>query len=231
MWKVMRCALFLAIAVIGLAQPSRAETIIKFGLSEIGSDVQFDGTTFSTVDDGDGSTLGDQDTRLNFVGSLDGTIADIMSPVASFTLDGVLASGDAHVLGNTVVQESTGGIFSVYDENNNLLLAGSLADGALTGSLAATTGSYFNTAFGTLTAGSLLPFLNPDAAGISIALAGIVSADGSGHLVVNNGKLQPFNANSDGLIDGEPRSEVPEPATAALLLSGALGMALRRRAD
>ena len=226
MWIELRKSLLTAATLLCMAGPSNADTILKFGLSETGPDVEYDGTTFSTVDDGDASTLGEQNTGFNFTGPLDGVIADIFAN-ASFTLSNVLASGAAQVVSNTVVQASTGGSFSAYDENNNLLLSGSIADGALTGSTGSSTGSYFNLNTVTFTGGSLLPFLIADSGGISIAMSGILSQGGVPSLVVNNGVLAPFSGNSTGLVDGQ--GAIPEPATALLLVSGAIGAAIRRR--
>lgn len=229
MKRRLKFGLTLAAALTCCVQQASAETIIKFGLGEIGPDVSFDGTTFGTNDDGNAATTGDQNTRLNFVGPLAGVLADFLNATASFSLDGVVTDGAAVVIGSSVFQALTGGTFSVYDPNNNLLLSGTLASGSLQGSLTGSTGSYFNTDFATFTGGSLLPLLVPDLGGLSIALAGIVSA-GGGHLSIDqNGNLLPFSANSDGLIDGQ--GAIPEPATVLLLLSGVVGMAHRRRVN
>lgn len=231
--KGLKAALLGGLAAVaftlGMATPSSAETIIKFAMSEVGPDVQFDGTTFGTSDDGNAATLGDQDTRLFFEGALS-SIADILDPIASFSLDDVLASGLPTVIGSVVAQSTTGGTFSFWDETNTLLLSGTLSTGVITGSSTASTGSFFNTSFATFTGGSLAALLDPNSAGLSIALTSIMSADGPGLHIGPDGRLLPFTADGAGLVEGS--SAIPEPATALMLLSalGAGGVARRRKA-
>lgn len=211
--------------ILGFVSSAQAASIIKVGLSETAPDLIFDGTTFHTINDGNAATLGDQNTNVNFVGFLVGVQPDITTAVASFTLSGVSLVGGPNVVGALVSQATTGGSFSLYDAANTLLLSGNLADGAISGSNVATTGSFFNTTFGTFTGGTLLPLLVQNSLGISFALGGIDSS-GVAHLVTGPGGLNAFTANGTGLIDATP---VPEPLTGALLLSGIGAMGVRRR--
>lgn len=215
-------ALFALLLLPGLAL---ADTIVKFGLDETEvHDFHFVNGTFSTNDDGAGGTTGDQDTNVNFVGFLEGVLSDI-GEGASFTLADVTANGSATVDGNLVLQATMGGVFELYDVDNSLLLSGELGAGMLSGSTTATTGSFFNTDVAQFTGGSLLAHI-PDnfTAGISLALAGISSGGVPGLVVDGDGNLGDFTADGDGVIDA-----VPEPATGALLLSGMLLGAIRRR--
>lgn len=217
-----------AMLLLGTVSAASAETIVKFPLGSAGNDVAFDGTTFGTVDDGDASTTGDQNTAVIFSGVL-AFLPEIEDAIASFSLDSVLASGAPAVNGTLVVQETTGGTFELYDPSNVLLLSGTLSSGALTGTSTDSTGSFFNTTFATFTGGSLAALLDPNTAGLSLALTSIFSAAGPGLHVVN-GALSPFSADAAGLLEGSASTQVPEPITAVMLLSGlAVGGAVRRR--
>lgn len=215
-----------AAATFAVAAPAKAETIIKFAMAEAVFDVSFDGTTFGTVNDGNGATAGDQDTNLDFNGFL-AFLPDINNMLASFSLDNVVASGLPTLVGPVVSQATTGGTFAFWDDSNNLLLAGTLNSGVIVGSTTATTGSFFNTTFASFTGGSLAALVDPTSAGLSLALASITSQAGPGLAIGQGGVLLPFAADAAGLAEGRP---IPEPMTAALLLSGvALGGAVRRR--
>ncbi len=214
-------------AVVLLAmsvQPAAADTILKFGLSEIGPDILYENGSLFTRDDGNAGTLGDQNTALNFTGFLDTLLTDI-SGGASFTLDSVTAVGGASMNGVLISQQTEGGTFSVWDASNNLLLSAELGEGSINGTDDVGTGSFFNTEVVNFTGGSLLNFVAPSPGGISLALASILT-NGNPGLDVVNGVLQDFTANADGLITGEP---VPEPSTVALLLSGLVGGVARRK--
>ncbi len=205
---------------------SATETIVKASLFEGGVDVTFDGSTFGTISDGDGTTSGDQNTRVNFLGALDG-VPDIDDPFASFTLAGVTAVGAPQTVGPVVVQGTTGGIFSLWDAGNTLLLTGLLSDGAITGSSTAETGSFFNVVFMSFTGGTLAPLLDPNSAGISFALSSINGSGALGLQIVNNA-LAPFQADGLVAIDGSAAA-VPEPMTATLLALGGVAAVFKRR--
>lgn len=216
-------AAFLAAAPL---EASATQTIVKASLFEGGADVTFDGAVFSTITDGDLTSLGDQNTRVNFLGALD-TVTDINDPFASFTLAGVTIAGAPTPVGPVVVQPTNGGTFSLWDESNTLLLSGVLNDGAITGSSTAETGSFFNVSFMSFTGGSLAPLLDPDSAGISFALSSIFGGGVLGLQIVN-GALAPFTADGLVAIDGSPAA-VPEPMSAALLVIGGGAAAWVRR--
>ncbi len=219
-------ATFLVALLAAPATVSATETIVKASLAEGGADVTFDGAVFSTISDGDLGTIGDQNTRVNFLGALDLT-NDIDDPFASFTLEGVTVSGAPSQVGSVVVQPTNGGTFSLWDQGNTLLLSGSLSDGAITGSSTAETGSFFNVVFMSFTGGSLSPLLDPDSAGISFALSSIFG-NGVLGLQIVNGALAPFNADGLVAIDGSPAA-IPEPMSAMLLAIGGGAAALVRR--
>lgn len=218
-------ALLLSSLVLLFTSSASAATIIKFNLGGIGPDLAYQSGVLSTISDGNAATTGDQDTGLEFVGFLDGLFADIASG-ASLSIAGITANGLATVAGTLVTQATTGGTFSVYSPANVLLLSGNLADGAITGSTSATTGSYFNTTVATFTGGSLLAYVATTPAAFSLSFSNVGGRHGFGMLVTANG-LQNFVADATGQIEGAP---VPEPASAALLISGVLGgIAARRR--
>lgn len=218
------------ILVFLLCGSAQATTIVKVDLGNSVPDFEFIGGTLSTIDDGIGATTGDQNTNVLFEGLLD-SVPDITGELGSFTLDGVVASGNADVLGGgTLVNQLTaGGNFSLYDSSNVLLLEGSVTGGTIFGSIGApASGSFTATTFGTLTGGSLLPLVG-EANQIALAFSMDSVNGGAGFSVSANGQghtLDDFTAAATGSI-----SAVPEPGSIALLLSGALGLfAARRRA-
>ena len=211
-------------AVLLTASPAFADTILKFGLSETGPDLVYSNGVLETRDDGNLTTLGDQNTGLNFVGFLEGVFPDIFDG-ASASLDAVAAVGGAAEVNGVIVQQTQGGIFSLWDQNNVLLLQAELGEGAVTGSTDQSTGSFFNTGVVNFTGGSLLALVLPTPGGISFALAGITTAGQAGLDVVQS-TLSDFSANASGLVTGE---SVPEPSSLALLFSSILGLRASRR--
>ncbi|MEX0675650.1 MAG: hypothetical protein WD063_01150 [Pirellulales bacterium] len=211
-----------AICAVGgmLCRHAPAETILKLGLgSDAPPDVEFDETTLSTVDDGNGGTTGDQNTNVDYQGFLSG-MADIISPPGSFTIDGLMATGDALVLFETVViQAFLGGDLELYDADNILLLSGMLDASLLSGVLGGpATGAVFTTTFGTVTGGTLAPLIDPDSLTLSMSLTSINAGLG---LSVTDGEfpqLESFTADVTLNIAAQP---IPEPGTATLLFSGA----------
>ncbi len=222
----LKTALIAGLAALTIS-PASAVTIIKFDLGSTGPDVQYSSGMLSTVDDGDATTAGDQNTGIDFVNFLDGPFSDILAG-ASISLSNIMATGSSVVLGTLVTQATTGGTFDVYDPSNNLLLSGSLGDGAITGSNADSTGSFFNTAVANFTSGSLLSSLAATPAGFSISFTNILSSAGA-FMNVGTSGLDPFTADATGQIEGDPAAAVPEPATLALLVSGVLGGIAKRK--
>jgi hypothetical protein len=232
MYKAPKLVAWIACGALalGLAAPISAtatETVVKVPLGDGGFDVAYDGNSFGTVSDSDLSTSGEQNTRVIFTGALD-SVADIDDPNASFTLADILLSGAGTMAGSVVVQETTGGNFSLWNSSNQLLLSGSLGNGAITGSENQSTGSYFTTSFSSFTGGSLAALLDPNSAALSLALAGIFT-DGSPGLRLVEGVLLPFTADGLVAIEGGPNKDVPEPMTGILVLSGIAVAALARR--
>jgi len=219
--------IYLTVLLFLIAVPAAfAERIIKVPLGEAGPDIIFDGTTFRTADDGNALTSGDQNTRVIFSG-FDVSIADILTPDASFTLSGVTSAGNADTIGPVISQTTTGGSFSLFAPDNSLLLSGTLTDGAIVGSQApASTGSFFNTTLGTFTGGSLLSYFSAQTLDLSFALNAIVSGQTPGLAVDSGGKLAAFSADASGLIQG---AAVPEPVSVLLLLSGLGGIGYMKK--
>jgi hypothetical protein len=229
------CALSIA------SSQSYAGTIIKLTLGDDDmTDIEFtggDGGILSTVDDMDPS-VGDQNTAVEFLDVLDPHAADIITAIASVTLDGVEADGNALVLGGSVVLQSfTGGTLSLYDDNDVLLLSGSLDESSLLGTIGApATAGLITTTFGAFTGGTLAQYLNPNSLALSISLADI---NGGAGLSVSpappfpppgmfdDGELGAFTADASMIISGDA---VPEPASIALLLtSGVIAVIAARR--
>ena len=77
-----------AVAIGMLAGTAQAGTIIKLNLGgDNSTDISYDGNNLSTLNDG-GLNPGDQDTAVDFLDILS-PIADIPSPNASFSLNGL----------------------------------------------------------------------------------------------------------------------------------------------
>jgi len=226
---VATCALFCTMSRVTVAG-----TIVKLNLGNVSPDIEFDGTTFSTADDGDASP-GDQNTAAEFLDILDSVATDIVTADASFTLDGLMTSGQAFVLfGSSVLQEFTGGTFSLYDvDDSTLLLSGELATSALTGPIGFSGGGLFTTSFGAFTGGTLASYLGPDTLVLSMHFTGVQTVGGgvgfsassiTGDPPVQMGDLNPFMADAAISIEG-----VPEPSAVALVFVGGMLLAAARR--
>lgn len=201
-----------------------AVNVIKVPLgTNAGADVTFDGLTFSTIDDGNASTLGAQNTRILYLGL--GGMPDINTEIASFTLSDVLAVGSAVTTIGVIAQQTTGGTFNLWAPDNSLLISGSLTDGVLSGSDNGGAGSFFNTQLGLFTGGSLLSFFAGNTLDFSLALNNVLSGVDFG-LNVTNGNLDVFQADASAIISG---SAVPEPTTVLLLLTGIAASRMRRK--
>jgi hypothetical protein len=225
-------ALALCAAVFFTASISSAATIIKLNLGSVGPDIGMNGAgILSTANDGIGTTTGDQNTDVEFTGFLDGPNPDITTTDASFSLGGLATSGPATVFGTLVIQPYFGGVFSLYDSANTLLLQGPLTNSALTGVLGPAgggTGSLFTTTLGAVTGGSLLPLLAPGTVTLSMNLSNVSGGAGFA-LPPGGGTIAPFLADASVNIGADP---IPEPASAVLWVFGlfaAAGVAKRAR--
>lgn len=199
-----------------------------------------------------GSTGKDQPqpTTIDFDGDLAG-MTDILS--GRLTLDGILGFGQAS-LNNGVVQQTTkGGSFSLYGDadSTNLLLSGTINTGYLGGQLNSHEAS-FTTWEVNVTGGSLktaywdkmidlrIDMGNLDdciiiskrcfISGLGAPLPGANGAISLGA----DGTLQSFRANLvDGFINAKggttPPTDVPEPASALLMLLGGAYYPVKRR--
>jgi hypothetical protein len=221
-------------AVSSISARSEAGTIVKLSLGgDPANDIEFDGTTLSTVDDGVAGTTGEQNTAADFQDFLSST-PDILSSTASVTISGVTAVGPAGVFPGPpapavlVIQNFTGGTVSLYDAANTLLLSGSLASSSLTGPLGPPgTGALFTTSFGTVTGGTLAPSIVPGSLTLSMNLTDVNGGAGFSLSLPGPPALAPFTADASVNLGGE----VPEPAALAILLVGAalLSFGSRRR--
>ena len=234
---------FLWAVVLGIfgAGTLSAETIIKLELGSTSPDVIYRDGILSTNNDGVLiNSDGDRQTDATFLGFVsDAGIADIAGS-ASITLDGIEASGDALVFQDVIVNQSTtGGFFKLYDENNALLLEGTLESGILTGPLGtggSSTGSLFTVSLGkftgpTETNSQLFDLLDPDSAQLAMSFTNVNNGSGrSGLAIDENKRLLDFQADVTAQIAAESSAiEAPEPAAWSLALFGILGLLGFRR--
>jgi hypothetical protein len=195
---------------------------------------------FSTVDDGNGTTTGEQNTAIDFVGALS-SYADILTADASYTLRDVTADGMASVIlpSGQVGQGFIGGSFELYDASNTLLLSVNLTKSALAGTVGGTTGAEFSITDGVVSGGTLAPLLSPTTVSFSIAMTGINNLSGpglaitpvgpaytAGPFTIQPATVNPFTADADKLIAAEV---VPEPATTLLIIGTLSASAIVRR--
>jgi hypothetical protein len=234
-------------ALIGFALPVsvHAATIVEMSLGDATTDIEYDNGTLHTVDDGNNTTLGEQDTGVLFLNFVDGYGPDILSaPLGSLTLSGLTPTPAGPnsallIFQSTIIQTFTGGTLELWDENNVLLLSGNLGASALTGAVGNSTGGLFQTSYGSITDGALKQYVDPNSFLMSMNFTSIKTIPGGqngltlaapapiGDFV--NVELNPFRA--DATVDVEA-SPVPEPSTAGLLLAITLGaLSLRRKAS
>jgi hypothetical protein len=233
-------------ATVGLAvSRSQAADILRLNLGEItvGYGV------FGTGSDGDATTLGNQNTDVEFTGFLDGLFTDITTTDASFSCCGtVLASPTAtSTNGNILVygfSDPSGGMlssFSLYAPDNTLLLSGQVGGGTLTGPMGPpATGEFVTTTLQSVTGGTLAPYLEPNSISLRFDLTNVrhspiplpgylgdPSGQGFALYFPEGTDLLPFTADAIVTIAANP---IPEPATVGLILPGAVAAAgLRRR--
>jgi len=200
------------------AASAKASTIIKLSLSnDTSPDVGYNGGVFSTLDDGVGGTVGDQNTGVDFLDFLSPHHANIASG-ASYSLVGVNAVGPATNLPGVALQSFTGGDFFLYDPANALLLSGHLGGSSLFGTVGPpSTGAFFSVTFANVTGGSLAPFIAPGSLSLSISMTDVRTGGvpGSG-LQAPQGVLLPFVADVTQTIAGE----APEPSSVLLAILG-----------
>jgi hypothetical protein len=226
--KLIRHSFMVSAVLLASVSSAKADTIVKFGLGQTGSDIIFQNGVFGTRDQGDASTVGDQNSGIEFTGFLNSMLTNIITG-ASVTISDVVSTGLATDSGGigVIVQQTFGGLISIWDESNDLLLSGVLGAGSFAGANGVPTGSFFNTEVMTYNGGSLLSFVAPSPGSISLSMTSILSAGNQTGFHINpDGTLASFTANGNGLLTGEA---IPEPATVMLILSGLVGGAIKRR--
>jgi hypothetical protein len=221
---------FSVCAFLGSAA-ANGQTILKLSLGNTGPDLAMNASgVLGTTSDGDAGTTGDQNTAIDYTAFLDPAFVD---GAGSFSLAGLQRTGNPNIIaGALIVQDFVGGAFDLYNSANSLLLHGDLTESTLTGVIGNTgTGSIFTTKVGNFTGGSLLPLLEPDSLNVSIALTNVNG--GSGFVVSGSpSTLQAFTTDAAVNISAEGGLGVPEPASIAIALLGAVGFSFigRRRA-
>ncbi|MCP4190302.1 MAG: hypothetical protein GY768_06720 [Planctomycetaceae bacterium] len=209
--------------VFFLTVPATAGTIIKLGFStDSMPDINLIDAVLSTADDGIGATSGDQNTEVTFLGALSGE-AGIESDNASFTLNAINLIDNPTIFGTTILQATNGGNFDLYDQNNDLLLSGTLGNGTLSGPIGGTaTGGFLTTEFGMFSDGSLLDTLTPEKllqSSFSISLTDVNG--GLGFSTGADGSLDDFNADATANIGARA---VPEPAAVLSVIMGIMSV-------
>ncbi len=227
--KVFQCGVAALAILFVAASFSQAATIIKLNLGGVGPNVGMDSLgNLSTVDQTGGPPpTGDQTTSIEYTDFLN-YIPDVNTNSASFSLNGLSATGPATVFGGSlVIQNFTGGIFSLYGADDSLLLQGPMADSALSGVKGPPgTGALFTTALGSVTGGSLASLLAPGTISLSMNMTFV---NGGAGFTVSGVVLNPFLADATVSI-AAAEQQVPEPTTAVLLILCSVGaVAIGRR--
>lgn len=229
---------FLCAAVFSLlAQSASADTIID--LTFAGNlDFELKGTELSTIDDGNGTSPGDQDTIINFPNnSFVSGQPGVVEGAGSFTMAGVKLEGSPVIVpGNLLAYQTTGGTFELFDDANSSILTGTLNDGsfyASYGAGTAATGGWLSINFGSFTGpdGSpLFDLLDPNSAAMSISFTEIFTGAQPG-VTVNGNDILDFTADATANISAESlASTLPEPGSLGLAMVAMLGvLGLRRR--
>jgi hypothetical protein len=222
-------------ALICAATSLQAATIIKLNLGGVGPDVGMGPPAgqpvgvLSTIDQTGGPPpTGDQFTDIEYTGFLN-FIPDLNTNTATFSMNGLNAVGPANVFGTLVIQNYAGGVFSLYDPADTLLLQGPMGNSALTGVLGPPgTGALFTTVLTTVSGGSLAPLIAPGSVSLSMNMTNVNG--GNGFAVAGGGpQLNAFLADAAISISAD---QVPEPTTLSLVgLAGAAAIAIcsRRR--
>lgn len=222
-------------ALIFAATISQAATIIKLNLGGVGPDVGMGPPAgqpigvLSTIDQTGGPPpTGDQFTDIEYTGFLN-FIPDLNTNTATFSMNGLNAVGAANVFGTLVIQNFNGGVFSLYDPADTLLLQGPMGNSALTGVLGPPgTGALFTTVLTTVSGGSLAPLIAPGSVSLSMNMTNVNG--GNGFAVAGGGpQLNSFLADAAISISAD---QIPEPATLVLVGLGsiaAVAFARRRR--
>jgi hypothetical protein len=234
--KMLVGGIALSVAVLLQTIPcAQAGTIIKLSLGDDAiADVEFSGGpagVLSTADDFAFSTSGDQNTSIEFLGDFD-FISDIMTGNASYSLNGITATGPAINNFGFITQFFSGGNFQIWDAANTLLLDVNLGGTVLFGQLGNSQGGAINTTFGTTTGLGLYDSLIiPNTVGMTISLASIKTIGGPNSLSGTPAgpgltNIRPFNADASKIITA---GVIPEPTTAILLVLGAMAASLAQR--
>jgi hypothetical protein len=233
---VSRAALS-AVFCFSALQVASAGTIIKLSLGVTAPDLEYIGGVFSTANDGvvGPASPGDQNTDIDFLDFLS-DIPDVLTDIASFSLNGATATGPAIVVSGALTQPLVGGNFQLYDPSGGLLLDVNLTSSVFNSGVLGDTGSAFSVTNAVIVGGSLQPRIVDSSISFSIGMTSIVPNSGPLFTPVTEvfpvtfGILNDFTADGSQLIAGDV--EVPEP-TAILILAvaGMIGLPLRRRAS
>jgi hypothetical protein len=233
---VSKCRLYLSGAAVcalifANASSLHASTIIKLNLGNAGPDLSMNaGGVLGTASDSVAGTIGDQNTDVEYTSFLE-PLPDINASIASFSLSGLTTSGSPLVFGSLVIQNYSGGTFSLYDPSNTLLLSGLLTTSSLQGTLGPPgTGAVFSTGVASVTGGVFADFIETNSLGLSMTLS---NTNGGTGLSLGDGPvLHGFVADTVVSILGEPSTPgggLPEPGTLVLATLALFSASVVRR--
>jgi len=186
------------------------------------------------------------ETPFTIPGAIPGKIANVTGSTTFYDvtleLGGLNANSAAVSFGGIAVQSYGAGTFRLLSTDPDgagpglptVLLQGNIGGGSITGLSPGSSGAVLSSQL-TYTGGAIFTeFLNapnngsPNGGSLSLSMLDIVPQLGGTSVVPPNAfaTLNAFNANATGLFSGV---QVPEPATASVVLLGAVGLGLRRR--
>jgi hypothetical protein len=229
----------LALALVGQAAaapipvpPVVPTTVLKLDLgADADDDMEMTSGQFSTVNDGNGTTTGSQNTSVEFLDFLQsyGNLSG-----ASFTLGGLNAMPTSTTFfGSLVEQDFQDGTLAIYSPENELLLSANLSISAVTGPLGSPGKEGLFLGFGEVTGGEIAHRLLKTSLLLRMRLPTINTGGGFSVSPAPSSPVPLYYAPLDSFSAGaslEIRAiEVAEPSLLPIAAVAALGLLRRRR--